>query len=206
VTRLVAGTPAAHVLQTGDLLLSIDGRRVSSFREVERAAQQPHLHLLVSRNGQELPLDLDTVALDGRDVDRIVLWAGATLQAPHRALAAQRGVTPNGVMIAYYLFGSPASRSGLSPPRRIVAVDGKPTPDLDAFLAAVSGKSDRAPVLLKTLTWNDAVEVLTLKLDTHYWPAYELRRTDAGWERRALSAPATSDRLVQAASPGVPGS
>ena len=191
VTRVVAGSAAAKLLQTGDLLLRIDGQVVTRFREVERATQKPRVHLIVWRNGAEVPVDLDTVALTGRDVDRIVLWAGATLQAPHRALAVQRGIPPEGVFVAYYLYGSPASRSGLSPPRRIVEVDGKPTPDLDSFLAAVSDKQDHAAVLLKTVKWNNAVEVITLKVDTHYWPTYELRRSERGWER---SAPAGANR------------
>jgi len=188
IARLVAGSPAADLLQTGDLLLSIDGRPVNRFRDVERAAQKPHVRLNVWRNGAEVPVELDTALLTGRDVDRIVFWAGATLQAPHRALAAQRGIPPQGVFVAYYLYGSPASRSALWAPRRIVEVDGKPTPDLDAFLAAVAGKPDRAAVLLKTLTWNNSVEVITLKVDQHYWPTYEVRRTDAGWERNTLDA------------------
>jgi S1-C subfamily serine protease len=183
VARLVAGTPAAQLLQTGDLILSIDGRPVTRFREVERCAQKPRVHLAVWRNGAVLPLELDTVVLTGRDIDRILLWAGATLQASHRALAAQRGIAPHGVFVAYYLYGSPASRSGLWAPRRIVEVDGNLTPDLDAFLAAVAGKPDRTAVLLKTLTWNDAVEIITLKIDQHYWPTYDLRRTEGGWER-----------------------
>jgi S1-C subfamily serine protease len=144
------------------------------------------VRLAVWRNGAEISLRLDTVVLTGRDIDRIVLWAGATLQASHRALAAQRGISPQGVFVAFYLYGSPASRSGLWAPRRIVEVDGNPTPDLDAFLAAVAGKPDRTAVLLKTLTWNNAVEVLTLKLDQHYWPTYDLRRTEAGWKRSEL--------------------
>jgi pro-apoptotic serine protease NMA111 len=183
VARLVAGTPAAQLLQTGDLILSMDGRPVTRFREVERSAQKPRVRLAVWRNGAEFLLELDTVVLTGRDIERILLWAGATLQASHRALAAQRGIAPQGVFVAFYLYGSPASRSGLWAPRRIVEVDGNPTPDLDAFLAAVAGKPDRTAVLLKTLTWNDAVEVITLKLDQHYWPTYDLRRTEAGWER-----------------------
>jgi S1-C subfamily serine protease len=186
IARLVAGSPAAAKLQTGDLLLSIDGKPVTRFRDVEYAVQRPHVHLVVWRNGAEVPVDLETVMLSGRDVDKIVLWAGATLQAPHRALAAQHGIPPEGVFVSYYLFGSPASRAGLSPPRRIVQVDGRPTPDLDAFLAAVAGKQDRAEVLLKTVTWNNVVEVITLKLDKNYWPAYEVARTQSGWERKSF--------------------
>jgi hypothetical protein len=57
------------------------------------------------------------------------------------------------------------------------------TPDLQAFIDAVAGQEDRAAVRLKTVTWNGAVEVITLKLDNQYWPAYEIRRTDDGWQR-----------------------
>jgi pro-apoptotic serine protease NMA111 len=186
VSRLVAGTPAARVLQTGDLLLAIDGAPVNRFREAEHAVQQPTVKVTVWRNGAELTLDLPTVALSGTDIDRIVLWAGATLQAPHRALAAQRGIAPTGVLVSFFLYGSPATRYGLWTGRRIIEVDGKPTPDLDAFLAAVAGKDDRASLRLKTATWNNSVEVITLKLDKHYWPAYELRRGPVSWERHSL--------------------
>jgi S1-C subfamily serine protease len=186
VGRLVAGTPAAGLLQTGDLLLAIDGKLVNRFREVERAVQRPGVKVTVWRNNASLVLDVDTVPLLGRDVERMVQWAGATLQAPHRALAAQRGVAPDGVFVAFFLYGSPATRYGLWAGRRIVEVDGKPTPDLDAFLAAVSGKEDRASLLLKTITWNNSVEVITLKLDEHYWPSYELLRGPDGWQRRPI--------------------
>ena len=59
-------------------------------------------------------------------------------------------------------------------------------PNLDAFLAAVTGRQDRSSVRLRTITWNNAPEVITLKLDKHYWPAYELVRTPTGWDRREL--------------------
>ena len=96
------------------------------------------------------------------------------------------GIPPVGVYVAYFSYGSPSTRYGLYPGRRIVEVDGTPTPDLDAFLAAVTGRADRSSVRLKTITWNNAPEVITLKLDKHYWPAYELRRTDRGWVRTVL--------------------
>jgi hypothetical protein len=38
------------------------------------------------------------------------------------------------------------------------------------------------------VTWNGAVEVITLKLDNQYWPAYEIRRTKDGWVRTAIGS------------------
>jgi S1-C subfamily serine protease len=185
--RMVGGSPAGQAFRQGDLLLSIDDKVVTRFREVERAVvDKDRAKVVVWRGEGEQTLEVDTAALNGSDVDRIVQWAGATLQAPHRAMSAQRGIPPEGVYVGYFAYGSPATRYGLYPGRRIVEVDGVPTPNLDAFLAAVTGRPDRASVRLRTITWNNAPEVITLKLDKHYWPAYELRRTEKGWERRSL--------------------
>jgi hypothetical protein len=56
-------------------------------------------------------------------------------------------------------------------------------------------------VRLKTITWNNAPEVITLKLDKHYWPAYELVRSDAGWERRPLEGDAVESPGSGTAAP-----
>ena len=186
VTRLVAGSPAAASLRAGDLLLAINGRPVSRFREVELATQSPKVTLTVLRDGKETRLDVATVALGGGDIDRLLLWAGTVLHAPHRAMSAQRGIPPEGVFVAYFNYGSPATRYGLVAGRRIVEVDGRPTPDLDSFIEAVCGRPDRSAVRLKTVTWNGTVDVVTLKLDLHYWPTYELARTPDGWVRTGL--------------------
>ncbi|HEX9707375.1 MAG TPA: trypsin-like peptidase domain-containing protein [Steroidobacteraceae bacterium] len=186
VDRLVAGTPAADLLAPGDLLLAVDGKVVNSFGDVSAAVRAPEVTLTLWRAGAELAVPLKTVVLSGRDVDRVLLWAGATLQAPHRAMAVQRGIEPQGVFIAFFMYGSPASRYKLWAGRRIMEVDGIPVPDLDAFIRAVSGRPDGASVRLKTVSWNESVEIITVRLDQHYWPAYELHRTDAGWRRVPL--------------------
>lgn len=186
IARLVGGSPASTLLRSGDLVLAVDGVLVNRFREVERAVQKPTVSVTVWRDGKELVLDVPTVELPGRDLDRVLLWAGAVLQEPHRALAAQRGLPPSGVFVAYFAYGSPATRYKLWAGRRIVEVDGQPTPDLDAFVKAVAGREDRSSVRLRTVSWNGSVDVITLKLDNRYWPAYELRRTEQGWERRPL--------------------
>jgi S1-C subfamily serine protease len=186
IDRLVAGTPASELLEPGDLLLAVDGKVVNSFSDVSAAVRAPEVKLTLWRAGAERTVSLKTVALSGRDVDRVLLWAGATLQEPHRAMAAQRGIEPDGVFIAFFMYGSPASRYKLWAGRRITEVDGIPVPDLDAFIRAVSGRPDGASVRLKTVSWNDSVEIITVRLDQHYWPAYELRRTDTGWLRTPL--------------------
>jgi pro-apoptotic serine protease NMA111 len=187
VVRLVGGSPASHLLQQGDLLLAIDGKVVTGFKEVESAvADRGEVQVTVWRGKSEQTVSVPTVEVPGTDIDRLVEWGGATLQAPHRAMSAQRGIPPIGVYVGYFAYGSPATRYGLYPGRRIVEVDGVPTPNLDAFLAVVTGRPDRASLRLKTITWNNAPEVITLKLDKHYWPAYELLHTPQGWVRRAL--------------------
>jgi S1-C subfamily serine protease len=188
IVRMVGGSAASHLLQQGDLLLAIDARVVTRIREVERAAaDKDHVAVTVWRGQAEQSLEVPTAELPGMDVDRLVQWGGATLQAPHRAMSVQRGIAPVGVYVGYFAYGSPATRYGLFPGRRIVEVDGTPTVDLDTFLKAVSGRPDRSSVRLKTITWNNAPEVITLKLDKHYWPAYELTRSPNGtWRRRAL--------------------
>jgi S1-C subfamily serine protease len=187
VARLVGGSDAAQELRPGDILLAIDDKPVTQFRDVERAvAPRDEVSATVWRGGGEQTLRVKTASLTGRDVERVVEWAGATLQAPHRAISAQRGIAPEGVYVAYFEFGSPASRYGLVPGRRIVEVDGQSTPDIDAFLRQVSGRPDRSSLRIKLLTWNGAPEVITLKLDRHYWPSYELKRTVVGWERQSL--------------------
>ena len=149
-------------------------------------ADRAQVDVTVWRGKGELTVRVPTAELPGTDIERIVEWGGATLQAPHRAMSAQRGIPPVGVYVGYFAYGSPATRYGLYPGRRIVEVDGIPTPDLDAFLGVVTGRPDRASLRLKTITWNNAPEVITLKLDKHYWPAYELVHTPTGWVRRAL--------------------
>jgi S1-C subfamily serine protease len=183
VVRTVAGSAAAEVLQPGDLLVSIDGRPVTRFREAERAVQKNAVDLTIFRNGEPLDLTVSTVALDGLGVRRAVMWAGALMQAPYRDMAAQRGVEPYGVYVAYFAYGSPASRHGLFAGRRIVEVDGEPTPSLDRFLELVGARPDRDAVRLTTVSWNNTEEVLTLKLDQNYWPPYEIVHRDEGWQR-----------------------
>ena len=188
ITRLVAGTPAAKYLRNGDIVMAIDGQVVTSYRALEKAVQKPEVTVTVWRNGEVHEIAVQTTSLNGLGIDRAVSWAGALLQDPHRPMAAQRGIEPYGVYVAFFSYGSPATRYGLWAGRRVIEVDDTPTPNLQAFVDAVSGKQDQESVRVKTVTWNGAVEVITLKLDNQYWPAYEIRRTEDGWVRTSIGS------------------
>ncbi len=186
VSRLTADTPAQNLLQTGDLLLAVDGKPAISFRGVAKASQRPQVRLTLLRNGRVMNVTVPTVVLNGRGTQRILLWAGALLQKPQHAAAAQRDIPPAGLLVDYYNFGSPASRYGLTPGQRIVAVDGRPTPDMASFIAAVKHEHNGDTVRLTVRTWNGMVQIITLRLDLRYWPTYEVVHTDHGWQRRSL--------------------
>ena len=183
ITRLVADTAAAQLLKNGDMVLAIDGKVVTSYRALENAVQKPEVVVTVWRNDAVLDLTVETAALSGRGIDRAVSWAGALLQDPHRAMAAQRGIATDGVYVAYFNYGSPSTRYGLWAGRRVVEVNETATPNLQAFIDAVKDIKHRESVRLKTVTWNGTAEVITLKIDNQYWPAYEIRRKDNGWRR-----------------------
>jgi pro-apoptotic serine protease NMA111 len=120
----------------------------------------------------------------------VVSWAGLLLHEPHYEVEAQNGFKAEGVYVAWLWYGSPASRYSLRPTRRITAVDDTPTPDLDAFLAAVKGRKDRAPVRLTMEKLDGSVAVQTLKLDLQYWPTQVLeRQPDGSWKRTPVGDP-----------------
>ncbi len=197
VSSFVAGTPAADFFRAGDILLAVNGEPANTFREVERASQEDQVEVTVFRDGREITQVLDTVELSGVDIDRVLMWAGALIQSPHRELSAQRSVEPIGVYVSFYNFGSPASRFGLVAGRRIVAVNGNPTLDMDSFVREIRRLGSTDSVRLHTVSWNDVPEVITLTLDDLYWPAYELRREDGYWQRNPLRTPPlaiTADR------------
>jgi S1-C subfamily serine protease len=183
VERLTAGSDAVRKLEEGDLLVAVGEVSAPSLDDMERAVQAQTVELTIVRNGQILEREVATEAPGAGGTQRFLSWAGALLQRPHRALATQKGIEPEGVYVAWFWYGSPANRSALPATSRIVAVDGVPTPDLDAFLAAVAGRPDRSAVRLRLLDLEGTPDVITLKLDLEYWPTVEFRRQGSDWER-----------------------
>jgi len=186
VSRRVAGSDAYDKLQEGDLLVAVDGELVRTFRDVEKSSQRQQVQLTILRAGEELTLPVETRELDGTGTNHIVQWAGALVQNPHRPLAAQRGIEPQGVYVSFVWWGSPASRYRLSAVTRITEFDGVKVKDLDHFIQLVKNNIDKASIQLKVVDLIDRESVITLKQNNRYWPAREVLREDGAWHSREL--------------------
>lgn len=84
--------------------------------------------------------------------------------------------------------GSPAYAYGLAPTNFITHVNGRPTPDLDAFLAETSKIPDNTYFRLKVMTFDNVPWVATMKKCEHYFPTVEFikdpaEETGLGWRK-----------------------
>jgi S1-C subfamily serine protease len=181
IRRLVANTDAAKKLKTGDLLLAVDGKTCTSFRDVEIATKDvEQVKLTLLRNMQEVEETVSTVLLSGNGTTKIACWAGAILQNTHRPVA-QLGFLHEGVYCSRWYFGSPAHKYSLRAAHWIVEVNGKPTPNLDTFLEVAKTVDANEFVRLKIRGLQDRLSVTTLKLDLHYWPTWFLEKKGQDW-------------------------
>ena len=108
-------------------------------RECEAEAQSPTFELKVFRSGKEMTVHVEPSFESALGTRRLVHWAGAMLQEPHRAVR-ELGYMPkdtNGVYISRWHHGSPAHRYGLFALQWIVEINGKPITSLDNFLDVV---------------------------------------------------------------------
>lgn len=185
IKRSAAGTDCAKKLESGDLLLEVDGQVVVRDADVEAAVQdKTELDLLVLRNQEELRISVATSQLPALGTNRVVVWAGLVVQEPHYSVATL-GYIPEeggGVYCSRWCYGSPAHKYGLRATIWIVEVNGERTSTLDEFLGVVKQLRNGDSVRLKTIAINTKPKVFTLKTDYHYWPTVELRRVQWDWE------------------------
>ncbi|XP_023641502.1 protease Do-like 7 isoform X2 [Capsella rubella] len=200
VKGCLAGSKAENLLEQGDMVLAVNKMPVTCFSDIEAACQtldkgshnDENLSLTILRQGQEMELVVGTDKRDGNGTTRAINWCGCVVQDPHPAVRAL-GFLPeegHGVYVTRWCHGSPAHRYGLYALQWIVEVNGKKTPDLNAFADATKELEHGQFVRIRTVHLNGKPRVLTLKQDLHYWPTWELRfdPESALWRRNILKA------------------
>ncbi|KAK4410130.1 Protease Do-like 7 [Sesamum angolense] len=168
------------------------GSKAENLLEQDQSDDDGKLTLTIFRQGREIDLLVGTDVRDGNGTTRVINWCGCIVQDPHSAVRAL-GFLPeegHGVYVARWCHGSPVHRYGLYALQWIVEVNGKPTPDLDAFVTVTKEIEHGEFVRVRTIHLNGKPRVLTLKQDLHYWPSWELRfdPETAMWRRRTIKA------------------
>lgn len=187
VSRRWGGTDAASMLRNGDILVAVDGKIVTSFREVEKCTQKPEVKLTIVRDGQELTANMKTLFMERTEINRIVFWQGLLLQAPPLSVSAQRGITlEDGIYVSCRYSGSPAARYGPPPTSRIKEIDGVKISSIDDFIRVVKAKAGSDSVRIKYTDLGGKDRLSTLKLEPKYWPTNELVHENGEWHRRSI--------------------
>jgi S1-C subfamily serine protease len=186
VWSIAPEAPGSGALQEGDILVTVNGAPVVRLDDLEAISQQEHLDLVMIRQGKPVSLRVRTMARGPDGTERVILFGGAVLQAPHYPLARLHQQDLTGVYVGSAWKGSPAGRYRIQATWRILEVDGLATPDLDAFVQAVEGKVDGQALRLRMVDMEGRERARTMKLDLEYWPTEEVVRTPDGWVRRAL--------------------
>jgi len=182
ISRRVAGSDAENKLHEGDLVLAIDGELIRSYRDVEKAAQKESITLTISRQNEELNIQVETRDLSSLSTSNVLLWAGALIQAPHRELALQRGIKPQGVYVSYVFHGSPANRSGLNALLRIVEINGEKVESIDLFKGQIEKYKNNKFLQLKVLDLLNRESLISVKQNKYYWPDREIYRVNGEWQ------------------------
>jgi hypothetical protein len=130
----------------------------------------------------------------GKDTSRIVGWSGALIQEPYKAVLEQVKNVPSGVYVSHTICGSPAFVS-LVPGVWIIEIQERKVKDLDTFLEAINvhekemkekvDDDNGGYVRIKIINSNDVTDVVTMKLDSHYWKTWQLiedKESLRGWK------------------------
>ncbi|KAJ1646847.1 hypothetical protein J3B02_002951 [Coemansia erecta] len=191
---LAPNTPAAQLLNAGDVLLESDGKLLDDVSELAVVSAKA-VDLVVLRDGHEISINVPTTELDAMETRRVVHWCGALVQKPYRAVLEQVRRLPSSVYISCTLYGSPANCYGLRPGMWIVEIEGRKVSTVDEFIETLhelrlsrcsslkSGGSRyvRVTVVNKSLV----TRVLSLRVDNHYWPPWRLEldaESPGGWK------------------------
>ena len=185
VKNVIAGSPMSNEIRSGDIILTINGSLIGSYRDYEVAIQEKNPRLEIWRDKERIEVSASTSELNGNSIDEAIFWAGAHIHKPHRALN-QRGIESKGVYVAFNNYGSPATRYGLSAGLSIIEVDDTPISNLADFKESVRSKKFNDTIKLSTLSWNGSKNVITMKLNNRYWPAYEIKKNGYEWNRSVI--------------------
>jgi len=204
VSAVATCGPCDSKVAEADLIVAIEGEVVGSVRDVdarlnealakvrltrtEDSQREPfQVRLTLLRGGKEREVTVSVQLLGNDGARRVLCWQGLVLQEIPRT-AREAGPVPAGVYISRQMLGSPAEADNVDG-EFVVAVDGKPTPSLDAILnmdaerskgCQPSAEGERRHLRVETADLCGRRFVTTLEPDPLFWSTFELAQDEQG--------------------------
>ncbi|CAG8644555.1 17808_t:CDS:2 [Rhizophagus irregularis] len=184
-------SPSGKSLEVGDIILMINNNMVTKMSDLPMAFH--YSEELILRDGKELDIKIKTTPYYGKETTKIIGWSGAIIQEPYEAALERIKNVPTGVYVSFRFNGSPALK--LSQGVWIVELQGREVNDIDSFLKAIYAhekeikekpeENNDGYVRIKTISDTNVTEVVTMKLDPHYWGIWQLvedKEALTGWK------------------------
>lgn len=191
-----------HDLKVGDVVIEINGKPVGRMADVRHLSQLDSAEFLILRNGQEKKITIQAQTLPSQSTSRIVCWAGAVVHQTHSSVLEQ--TTPefvsvskregildpeSAVYISSIMYGSPAI-DNLRPIQWILEVDGQKVRTLDDMINIISNLKERDEeeeyTRVRMMGRKGITCVVSVRLDSKFWPAWMLERKGEQWVRTEL--------------------
>ncbi|MEO1575445.1 MAG: trypsin-like peptidase domain-containing protein, partial [Pseudomonadota bacterium] len=193
VGQVVPGSPADGVLQSGDILVSVNEKLVTTFvplAELLDANVGSPVNVVFERGGQRQTHAINVTDLHAISPAEFIEVGEAVVHRLSYQQARHFNMPTAGVYVANpgYMFGTAAIPRGAV----ISAVEGIPTPDLDAFEEVLEtlGDGDRATVRFYTYEDPRNSSVRVVRMDRRWFRSQRCGRDDAlgSWPCRPLAA------------------
>lgn len=200
--KLRTPTSVEDDLKIGDVILEVNGNAVGRMADVRTLSHLELAKVLVLRNGKEKEITVRSQLLPSHCTSRIVCWAGAVVHQTHNSVLEQttpefvrvskrEGITnpQSAVYISSIMYGSPAI-GNLRPVQWILEVDGRKVRTLDDLVATISTLKERDEteeyVRVRLMGRKGITSVVSVRLDSKFWPSWELDNRDGIWVRSEL--------------------
>lgn len=189
IRRTEAESESTKVLKELDLILAVNGKVITRMYEMDVQYEAEELEMTILRQKKEMTVRVKTSPASGSGTSRVVFWAGAALQEPHKAVLQQSKRLPSRIYISARSKGSPAYMYGLVPTNWITHINSVRVVTLDDLIAAVKNIEDNTYVRVRCVTFDNVPIMLSVKMVNHYFPLIDMvmdPTTECGWKQRTI--------------------
>lgn len=171
----------------GDILLTANDRLITRMYDIDQVikslkSEEDFIKVKVIREKKLVDLSVKLTRTKSFITDHIVFWSGCALQNAHHGVRQVINNLPSGVYCTTISNGSPGRFYSVGITNFITHVNEIPTNTLDEFLKVVKEVKDNSYVKLRIVTFDNIPMAQTLKVNYHYFPTVELKKTDGVWK------------------------